>query len=745
MKFGKHLEKLSLPKFRGYYVQYKELKKAIKVFTGQEKNQSTVEEVTHWSSSFLRLGPSPEVLPEARLQEILTRELDRISRFTELEESHVRKELAQLQSDTAAGAVGLQTLSRLDELAQEIVELKRFTELNFTGFRKILKKFDKSSKSRATPWFMGQVARAAMMNVDFDDLVHKLNNIARRVTPNVPERELPTASERARLRTQTFLVDAKQAIRIKVELAKALTWLADPHQTAAPGPAKRKVQRTTCVFFDTQELSVYQAYLEKSEARQDGPPCVSLHMRSRGTDTVALALEAPNMPSKEVWVARADVSNLLTGTAGVEPLRPSGRIHASTVKPEEGEAARSVLSTAQQALRGRVSLDRLQPRAQASFVRNVFRGAGGILAVLDEEIKVHQVAGQLPENWDAPGANTGVTGRAENLNYAVLTLSLPDQPTSEAQHCLRRVVDSAVLAEVAGYSKAAHAVGHFHAAARELAMPHWYGTEIGGDAAGVDDASEGSDDDAMKLTASLKEGSKVKVEERLRTYTDDVNAQSYASCPASRLVHEFGSTQDAVDNDVRLVSAPPSTGAKTRPAEAGGGLLTPLLDKDAKESSITASEQQEQRRGFLARLLGLLPKASAAADAQLPTRKAIVQVQPKTLYSNERTFLEWIHFATIVATMGLAMLHGTSKLAYIYTGRFLVFGAVLLTLSSLRSFNRRAKALDNKAITDYEDHLGPVLLILYLLVGLLVSTLHAAGVLQLDRSGISLSLPKAIF
>merc|ERR1719187_1903382 len=99
MKFGKQLECTSLPKYRGHYIKYKELKKAMKVWTGFEKDQSTVQEVTHWASSFLRLGPNPELAPEMRLHETLKYEMERISKFAELEENGIRTQLTRLDED----------------------------------------------------------------------------------------------------------------------------------------------------------------------------------------------------------------------------------------------------------------------------------------------------------------------------------------------------------------------------------------------------------------------------------------------------------------------------------------------------------------------------------------------------------------------------------------------------------------------------------------------------------------------
>lgn len=103
-------------------------------------------------------------------------------------------------------------------------------------------------------------------------------------------------------------------------------------------------------------------------------------------------------------------------------------------------------------------------------------------------------------------------------------------------------------------------------------------------------------------------------------------------------------------------------------------------------------------------------------------------VQPKTLYSNERTFLEWIHFATIFAALGIGIMHGAPRASGVIIGRGLVVLAVFLVLWSLSTFQWRADALDKKEIRNYNDPVGPPLLILGMLATLVLSCLHAVEV-----------------
>jgi len=66
----------------------------------------------------------------------------------------------------------------------------------------------------------------------------------------------------------------------------------------------------------------------------------------------------------------------------------------------------------------------------------------------------------------------------------------------------------------------------------------------------------------------------------------------------------------------------------------------------------------------------------------------------------------------------------------------LIFASIFIVVWSMHVFNWRADGLDNKAIIDYHDHVGPVALVLSLLAALVFTSLHAAGIIStLGRIG----------
>mmetsp|Transcript_34617 Transcript_34617/g.62766 ORF Transcript_34617/g.62766 Transcript_34617/m.62766 type:complete len:717 (-) Transcript_34617:159-2309(-) len=715
MKFGRQLECTELPKFRGNYIQYKELKKALKVYTGQEKDNATVEEVTHWASSFLRLGPNPEIAasPEARLNEVLTRELERVSRVVELEQAAINTNLTALLQDANRARGDLAALTaRMQALGDDIVNLKSFSQMNFTGFRKILKKYDKWSKKSTMAWYMPQVVKAPLMTSDYDGLLTSLNTIARKLKELGRETNGQPAREVTRMRTQeigppsgsrelVLLVDVKDTMRVRVQLAMDM----QIQSTSPTAVGKTSRSKTVSVFFDTPDLDNYSARIMGMPARDDegisqGAPSSSTHLRRNDASQLVSVVyqEEGGSDDKrtEMLLSKADTLKLLqlqAGQAFQSASAPGAAAVLGAVPPADSRIA---MQAAQQAQRH--FSHGLQPMAQASYIRNILKDDSGVIVVLDEDIRLAKC-----KDWQQ------AAGASDHFPYNVLSVFYPPGVSTAEPRWLRTIYDNGNLLQVAGFTKAAHAIARFHGLGNGLPVPHWYHNVVG--SGQLDEENDGP---------PSHEPSEGSASGKANTIAEDARGRAWTEHSA-RLLHEFGTTPQFEDEltATRMALARGSADQSlpgAAPASAGNDLSAPLLARAAPE---------EAEPTFFQRLFG----QDGKSELDKPVRRAIVAVQPKTLYSNERTFLEWIHFATIIAAAGVLMLHATGEAAHVMIGRLLILASIFLIMWSMHVFNWRADGLDFKVDMRYADNVGPVALVFSVLAALAFSTMHAVGLI----------------
>eukprot|EP00386_Alphamonas_edax_P002773 GDKI01008444.1.p1 GENE.GDKI01008444.1~~GDKI01008444.1.p1 ORF type:complete len:203 (-),score=69.39 GDKI01008444.1:271-879(-) len=106
-----------------------------------------------------------------------------------------------------------------------------------------------------------------------------------------------------------------------------------------------------------------------------------------------------------------------------------------------------------------------------------------------------------------------------------------------------------------------------------------------------------------------------------------------------------------------------------------------------------------------------LPKRQTSMGSQS------VRIEPKTFFANERTLLSWMNIAVMLATLSLTLLNfgvDASRIA----GLILSPVAIFFIIYSFVVYMRRNNALIKKEPIQYNDMLGPAILVVTLVVSL---------------------------
>ncbi|KJP88764.1 hypothetical protein AK88_01645 [Plasmodium fragile] len=179
MKFSKKLQERAHPKYREHYIAYKELKKAIRLITGKDTSTFTIKEVTTNFGGTRALSGTEYQSAESRFQSILNSELNKINNFTKqmikewYDDAHMCLQKLKKKKKKKNSLVDLsQVMNKLNELGKFLKFLESYRILNFTGFRKITKKFDKhNDKVVSSSFYITVVIKSFFMSCDMNLLV----------------------------------------------------------------------------------------------------------------------------------------------------------------------------------------------------------------------------------------------------------------------------------------------------------------------------------------------------------------------------------------------------------------------------------------------------------------------------------------------------------------------------------------------------------------------------------------------
>ncbi|CAM9822857.1 unnamed protein product [Chrysoparadoxa australica] len=100
-------------------------------------------------------------------------------------------------------------------------------------------------------------------------------------------------------------------------------------------------------------------------------------------------------------------------------------------------------------------------------------------------------------------------------------------------------------------------------------------------------------------------------------------------------------------------------------------------------------------------------------------RKVPVKVEPKVFFSNERTFIAWMHMAVTLATIAIAILAFAEHNAWsTFYGLIILPVAIAFVIYALFQYMKRAAMIRRREPGPYEDTVGPVLLATMLMVAI---------------------------
>jgi SPX domain protein involved in polyphosphate accumulation len=177
--FGDELKRKQVPEYRLHYIDYDGLKRVL-----EQGNQT--------SELGVLLAQAPGVIANnamaasapaavsflSLLEDQMTKVSHHVGHKMQSIESMIKAVSDQVDNPAADMAVIGEEVQTIE---MELVELDRFRRLNIEGFRKIIKKFDKTLRERASVWLGARLAKEGFASLDLEPPLHALAAIHERM------------------------------------------------------------------------------------------------------------------------------------------------------------------------------------------------------------------------------------------------------------------------------------------------------------------------------------------------------------------------------------------------------------------------------------------------------------------------------------------------------------------------------------------------------------------------------------
>ncbi|KAE8151145.1 VTC domain-containing protein [Aspergillus avenaceus] len=737
MKFGEHLRSALIKEYYWYYIAYDELKRALKTDFVAEPVPSYVKSRKAWTED-----------DEKHFISLLESELDKVFNFQRMKSEEIVGRIQESEKDVNDVISRLEESSRrqsvrssiaspsdedfmvleqvLSDIIADVHDLAKFTQLNYTGFQKIIKKHDKETGWHLRPVFAARLKAKPFFKDNYDAFVvnlSKLYDLVRTKGNPVKGDSAAGGSQQNFVRQTTkYWVHPDNITELKLIILKHLPVLVF-------NPQKEFEEEDTAIssiYYDnTDTWELYQGRLKKTEGAE------AIRLRWYG-----------GMKSDQIFVERKTHREDWTGEKSVKArfsLKEKnvnaylcGKLTVERIfdkMRKEGKKSQEEIDNLEQLAREiqyRVITRSLKPVTRSFYHRTAFQlpGDARVRISLDTElsmIREDNLDGRqrTGDNWrrmdigvDFPFSQLPPED-VERFPYAVLEVKLQTQAGQEPPQWIRELTASHLVEAVPKYSKFIHGTATLFPERINL-LPFWMpqmdvdirkpatrrfgierplaSTSLSANETPEDDDSDDELDDEQQFS----------------------NGRRGDRPPNGQLARDdlFADTDgNALDIEERIAVQP-----------LPGDEDYPLYDSD--DEYMDTYELEEARRvggmyyyrqllkyygqqtgiALVAGLKALIPRPrptnmpppeqrgiAVMGDRRTvkrftaPKGKRIhvpVRVEPKVYFAAERTFLSWLEFSILLGTIAATLLNfGNDYITFASSWAFTILAALALVYS----------------------------------------------------------------
>ena len=691
MKFGEHLRKALIKNYSFYYIAYDDLKHQLK--KGLYDNDGI------WNND----------LEELFLNALET-ELDKVYSFTKVKNTEVNRRIKESESYVYEVVDALHRYENhdpsitnppleedfqdleeeLSDIIADVHDLAKFTRLNYTGFQKIIKKHDKTTKFTLKPVFQARLNAKAFYKDNYDNLIVKLSKlydlVRTRGNPVKGDSAAGGGQQNFVRQTTKYWVHPDNITELKLIILKHLPVLV----FNADKEFEPEDSAITSIYFDNKDMDLYYGRLRKDEGAE------ALRLRWYG-----------GMKSEQIFVERKTHREDWTGEKSVKArfaLKKkkvnqflSGELTASQVfekMRKEGKKSPQEIDNLERLAKEcqyRILKEKYRPVMRSFYNRTAFQlpGDARVRISLDTELTMVR-----EDNFDGYDRTHGNWRRMDigvdypfpqlpekdvcRFPYAVLEVKLQTQMGQEPPAWVRDLVTSHLVEAVPKFSKFIHGGATLLTDYVNL-LPFWY-TQM--------------DVDIRKPKIQQEYGIRRNAPLRIESSTsaNELDEEELSGYSGSGV--QFSNDINPLEEDLEETS--PLLFQNSHRSRQGNSFFNQLMSyfKDDREFTVKEGTNFDLNGTF---------------KDKLPKGKSIcvpIRIEPKVYLANERTFLSWLSVGMLIGGVATALLNYGSNSTLTASIGFFIAALFIIGYSTYKYLWRVLMIREKKAVA-YGDKFGP--------------------------------------
>jgi SPX domain protein involved in polyphosphate accumulation/uncharacterized membrane protein YidH (DUF202 family) len=767
MRFGKTLRQSVYAPWKDKYIDYAKLKSILREDKPDDDDEPwTEDDENRFCDEIFNVQLEKVAEFQAEQVEDLRRRVD--SAFEKLKEFPTAEEG---KPKTDADTQQLKDLeAELDTITNEVKELQKYSNLNYTGFLKIVKKHDRKRGDRykIRPMMMVSLSKRPF-NSDqvYSPLLNKLSLMyfairqhleepgAADAYPVDPDSQ-PETHNGEKYTAHKFWVHPDNLLEVKTYILRRLPALVYSEQSAKEVDGQQD-PTITSLYFDNSKFDLYSKKVEREMEAS------SLRLRWYGQLSTRpdifleqkILHENGSSDERKFVIKEKYIKPFLDGDYNME--KSVQKMERQGQKAEEVNEFRSTADAIQEFVRE----NRLEPVVRANYKRTAFQKPGDDrvrisidtdIAFIREDTLDRDRPCRDPKEWHrADVDNSNMTYPFNNINqsevsrfpYAVLEIKLKeDSNRGKRPSWIQDLMGSHLVHPCPRFSKFVHGTASlFEDYVNRL--PFWLSdldTDIRKDPQVAFEEEESRR--AQRAENEQVVGSFLGT--KLGSYKPSRSSPVAKSYLADRLAAEQ-TPKSGTFPRLSVATAGDETGEPSASGALGGHLPTSPQPEGQGASTLNYGTLSSVFPGFSLSKYSRAKQAREARQRQAsvaslppgvvePTEwiknAGPLQIEPKVWLANERTFLKWQHICVLLGGLAVSLYSAGGGKG---NGLAQAMGAVFIGVAvfaggwSYWAVVRRRKMIVQRSGKDFDFLAGPLVVSAALGVALVVNFVFAVG------------------